>query len=97
MLLWRIVWFLEHTLVAEQSIGRKLIKGEVVHHIDGDKGNNIQTNLLVCSIKEHNRIHGQLEALAMLLLQEGQIKFCHECRLYFKFKEKCGCGESFTV
>lgn len=87
----------EHTLVAERMLGCKLSKGEIVHHIDGDKGNNVEANLLVCTLKEHNRIHGQLEALAFLLLQEGTIRFCPKCRLYFKAIQGCGCGSSFSA
>ena len=28
----------EHRLVAEAKFGRRLLRGEVVHHADGDKG-----------------------------------------------------------
>jgi hypothetical protein len=35
----------EHRVVMEQKLGRKLIKGEVVHHIDGNPGNNKPSNL----------------------------------------------------
>lgn len=37
----------EHRIVAEQILGRPLRKGEVVHHIDGDKRNNHPINLMV--------------------------------------------------
>jgi hypothetical protein len=38
-----------HRVVAEQTIGRKLRPGEVVHHLDHDKTNNSPENLVVCS------------------------------------------------
>lgn len=47
----------EHILIAEKKIGRYLRKGEVVHHIDGDKKNNNPDNLLVCTRSEHVQIH----------------------------------------
>jgi len=73
----------EHRLVAAKKMGRALEKGELVHHVDGDKGHNVFENLYVCSSRqEHNRIHGQLEALAFLLVQQGKIKFNHEIALY---------------
>jgi hypothetical protein len=37
----------EHRVVAEQMLGRKLLLGEVVHHIDGNKRNNEPENLMV--------------------------------------------------
>lgn len=47
----------EHRVVAEQKIGRPLGRGEVVHHIDGDKHNNHPDNLLVISQADHLRVH----------------------------------------
>ncbi len=35
----------EHRYVMEHLLGRKLINRESVHHIDGDKQNNIPSNL----------------------------------------------------
>lgn len=35
----------EHRLVMEQKLGRYLLPGEVVHHIDDDRGNNHPDNL----------------------------------------------------
>lgn len=37
----------EHRIVAEQMLGRPLLPGEVVHHIDRDKRNNDPSNLMV--------------------------------------------------
>jgi len=36
-----------HRTVAEQVIGRRLLKGETVHHIDGNRQNNAPSNLIV--------------------------------------------------
>lgn len=40
-------YVLEHIIVAEQKIGRTLLPGEVVHHIDHNKRNNSPDNLMV--------------------------------------------------
>lgn len=48
----------EHRIIAELMMGRPLRKGEVVHHIDGDKLNNRSDNLMVfASQAEHARHH----------------------------------------
>mgnify|MGYP000856665469 FL=1 len=66
----------EHHLVAEDTIGRKLRDGEIVHHIDGDKLNNAPDNLVVFeSQSAHRKAHAQLESLSMSLVKAGAIKW----------------------
>jgi ribonucleotide reductase alpha subunit len=50
----------EHRLIAEHKIGRKLVKGEVVHHSDRNGLNNAEDNLEVMLKKQHDRLHGDL-------------------------------------
>ena len=48
----------EHRVVAERMLGRKLKKNEVVHHIDLNKQNNDEKNLVVLpSNSEHSHLH----------------------------------------
>lgn len=50
-------YVLQHIIVAEEKIRRRLEPGEVVHHIDGDKTNNHPGNLMVMTRSEHARLH----------------------------------------
>lgn len=56
----------EHTLIAEKILGRRLKKGEHVHHINGIKDDNRHCNLLICS----NSYHRTLERKMMTLYQK---------------------------
>ena len=52
---------LEHIVVIEEALGRKLEKNEVVHHIDGNKENNDISNLMVMDYREHARMHALMK------------------------------------
>lgn len=47
----------EHRVVAEEMLGRPLERGEIVHHIDGNKHNNNPENLSVMTQSQHIREH----------------------------------------
>lgn len=48
----------EHQLKAEEKLGRKLLDGEVVHHIDKNRSDNAYDNLIVFETKaDHTAFH----------------------------------------
>lgn len=49
-----------HRRIAENVLGRKLHKDEVVHHIDENVTNNKLTNLMVLDRKTHSKLHSYL-------------------------------------
>lgn len=65
----------EHMLVAEEKLGRRLRRDEVVHHMNCIKLDNRPDNLLVMTRKAHRALHAQLEAIASELVTEGAIVF----------------------
>ena len=71
-----------HRLNMEKEIGRKLLKTEIVHHIDCDKTNDDINNLLICSASEHKLLHLQLEHISRELYRQGLITFDFESRQY---------------
>lgn len=47
----------QHRVIMEQKLGRSLIYGEIVHHIDGNKKNNNPDNLVLTTRQKHSAQH----------------------------------------
>lgn len=62
----------EHRIMASKKIGRKLEKGENVHHINGNKLENSFENLYIFkNNKDHKKCHYLMERLAFDLLKRN--------------------------
>lgn len=69
-----VPWQLQHVMVIEQCIGRKLHPFEVVHHINGRRDDNRVENLFLCENRSHhNAIENNLKAAARAAIEAGVI------------------------
>lgn len=52
----------DYRQIAEKKLGRKLKKGEIVHHLDGNSSNNDPDNLFVCENQsQHMLLQNQIK------------------------------------
>lgn len=68
--------FLVHRLVVEAKLGRRLYKGEEIHHIDHDPMNNSLENLELCSSRfVHAQHHSKREKKVEPLIEINGLWF----------------------
>ena len=72
----------KHIFVMQEHIGRKIEKGEIVHHIDGDKLNNNLENLYLTTTAEHNKLHAVSEHIIFDLMKGKLIVFNRDSARY---------------
>lgn len=75
----------EHRVVAEQLLGRELLAGEQIHHINGVKTDNRPANLEVTAGIAHHRVKHRKKQGLRLPGERNPIVAC-----------ACGCGVMFT-
>lgn len=75
----------EHKIVAQNKLGRKLRKGEQVHHRDHNKQNNHPDNLLVVASRAEHAVHHRKKGFNNRL--PGEDNPTISCA--------CGCGTTF--
>jgi hypothetical protein len=50
-------YHLEHIIMAEKVLGRFLKRSEIVHHVDENRQNNVNSNFVICDRSLHKLIH----------------------------------------
>lgn len=70
----------EHRLIVEKVLGRKLKRREIVHHVDEDKQNNSNDNLLLCTQAYHLLIHQRINA--KVTTGDPNKRKCVHCKSY---------------
>jgi hypothetical protein len=90
----------EHVLVAEKSLCRSLADDEVIHHLDQNRSNNREKNLLVLLRGQHLKIHKWIENGAPGVKISGRNrvnsvkpKQCCVCGVTLQRKQRSTCSE----
>ena len=74
-------YLMEHRIVAEKALGKKLPNTAYVHHVDENRKNNVNTNLVICNDNAyHKLLHQRMRALR--ICGHANWRKCEICKCY---------------
>ena len=77
-------WVTQHRYNMTMLLGRKLLKSEIIHHIDMDKTNNDIGNLWLCTDSQHKIAHNSFNRLCAEGMKKAvQFRFNIETGKYY--------------
>ena len=71
----------EHVLIAEAALGRLLPANSEVHHVDGDRRNNANKNLVICQDAAYHRLLHIRQRIMSFGGNPNTDLVCSSCRL----------------
>ena len=77
---------LEHILVAERAIGKRLPENAVLHHVNGDRVDNKHSNLVICENQSYHKLL-HLREKRLRLFGRTDVKQCRVCRCVKSLKQ----------
>jgi len=72
----------EHKIIMENYLGRLLYENEVIHHIDGDPGNNKIENLFLTTKSGNSKAHHSINKLLKYFLDKKIVIFNSNLGIY---------------
>ncbi len=58
-------YVLEHRLIASRVLGRPLVDGEIIHHLNRNPADNTNENLIICDQSYHDFLHHKMRRLGL--------------------------------
>lgn len=83
-------YFLEHRLVMEKFLGRKLRSSEHVHHKNQNRSDNRVRNLEILSASEHQKIHARRSPRIEVVCNCGRVFYTTQ---YWIERNKRSCSQ----
>lgn len=71
----------KHVLIVESILGKYLPKGTVIHHVNNDGSDNVNSNLVVCQDGSYHQILHQRQ-IALRACGNASWRKCYRCKNY---------------